>query len=231
MVELVVFGAVVGMGMGILRARQKTSRPHVAIQHTVRLMRDAPVLIERPGPYDAPYLAMALESVAGIEEELAALGFVTVGDLISAKGLPGNQEAVRVMASADGTVQVRLCASSMLRVDAVAFLSANEAGEEVITVRRRPGARGLARGPNVLRLDRPTETPLPEVLEAHRERARILGDRVAFHTLDDVLHSHAVVRGRTLAWRRSQDPKTLMEADLRELSDAEVPRAVVLPKR
>lgn len=236
----------IGGGVALAAARvagrrQRVARSRALMLDGLRTLGEAPTLLRRPDDGDAGVIAGVGPAVSALERELAELGFTTLGDLLGTNGLAWTP--MRVMASADHVVHAQLFVEP---AGNVSLVSASAAGDIVLSGRRDDDS-GFATPPHADVAALPAHTPLPEVVEWHRTRARGLTDRVAYRSLDDVLASHLTTRARTVAWRRTQSPDTLLEADLRGVMGpagfaaegrlvmdrlrAPVPQALVIRKR
>ena len=189
-------------------------RKHVARLET--LIRDARVLALTEidyGPVDArwsPYLD-GLDVPAGV---------TALGDFVERPVGRSASGALRAFVDPDHTTFGWLARAAEGRGPVVAILMSTTPDDVYVT--RHTPARGgqLSAAPWAHTDDAPYTLGLAAAVERHRARVAAAKGLTAVHTLDEMQAELRRVRARTIAWRQSVAPQTLLDRDLRSILGA-----------
>lgn len=189
------------------------------IRHVVRRLAGQVVLLRRVTGQTLRYVETnaAPSADPALEAELAACGFVQLGERDEVDALASVRGPTRWFRDAEGVVfgfAAEICPSSDAGVRPVLMMRSAVAGGHVATTRGAPPVR-LAAVPSV-RIERlPATTLLPDMLASHRAMVQALGGATRrVGGIDSVLAAHADARAAVQRWRADQPYGRLLDADL-----------------
>jgi hypothetical protein len=214
---LVVVGA--GVFAAVRMWRQHVRRQAAALQsvaENIRLLRRMAGHVPRMEPVTAS--TPVPEGLGPITRELEAAGFRRLGDLV--EYLPDGAVAgvTRWVVSADGLIHG--WAGVTPQGPAATLLVTEDPATGFVTTLRGPDAPGVAVPPNVIQQRVPWEAGLDAALERHRAELAQLTNPVRVSDLASAQGSFGRLYGQVRAWRSTQTPEQLLEADVRKITGA-----------
>jgi hypothetical protein len=177
---------------------------------------------------DARLLALTDIDYAPVDARWAAYldgldvpaGMTALGDFVEHPVGRSPSGALRAFVDADHTTFGWLARASEGRGPVVAILMSTT--PDAVYVTRHTPARGgqLSAAPWAHTDDAPYTLGLPAAVDRHRARVAAAKGLTALHTLDELQAELRRVRGKTIAWRQSMAPETLLDRDLRSILGA-----------
>ncbi len=188
---------------------------HQQVKHFEQALRDARAAADGPNPYrhvtaaDAQHVER-LGLLVSQEGALVELGFRVLGDLIAERD--GKPFLIsRVLVSADGKTTAGLNASLLVAGRTYVGLTSYDGEQHVSTVRGE--VPSLARPPFVVVTNVPQDASIAKLVAAHQA----MPEARAVSSIDEAMARIDELRARTQAWRATQPPDELLDADLRML--------------
>ncbi|HEY1554964.1 MAG TPA: hypothetical protein VGF94_09035 [Kofleriaceae bacterium] len=152
--------------------------------------------------------------------ELQAAGLVVLGDAASTRDPKPSRWFADSAGTAFGWIAVLDARWMHLHVAVVV----SRRGDEVFLTRRVPASAALAEPPFLHRAEVPVAMAFAEALAHHRARVGSAAGLVAVHALDEATRELEQLRARTVAWRQTQDPASLLDRDLRAILGRHYPQ-------
>lgn len=199
------------LSLGVMAMLMGMTLPRAYLR-VIRSLRKALVedLTYRTPTLEDTALVLRLDEKRVLRDQLKALGFERVGDLVLL--LPGDEvhAAIRVFIAADKKTIAYVAA---VTTTVVAFESFYDT-HEIVTSYTKVDAY-IEAGPTSRRQFIPLRVP---IAEAYRQHQRFAAHAtVTFSTLDEAQAAMRDAHLRLVRWREEQPPAALLEADLRLL--------------
>lgn len=180
------------------------------------LIRDARVLALTDIHYQ-PVDARWAPTLDGLD---VPAGMTALGDVVEHPAGRPASGALRAFVDPDATTFGWLARAARGRGPVIAILTSTTP-DDVYVTRHMPARGGqLSAAPWVHTDDAPYTLGLPAAIERHRTRVASAKGLTAVHTLDDMQAELRRVRARTMAWRQTVAPQTLLDRDLRSILGA-----------
>lgn len=180
------------------------------------LIRDARTLALTDIEYE-PVDARWMPTLDGLD---VPPGMTALGDFVEHPVGRSPSGALRAFVDPDATTFGWLARAAEGRGPVVAILMSTTPGEIYVT--RHTPARGgqLSAAPWAHTDDAPYTLGLSAAIARHRARVAAAQGLTAVRTLDDMQAELRRVRAKTIAWRQSLAPETLLDRDLRSILGA-----------
>lgn len=189
-------------------------RKHIA--RLAVLIRDARTLALTDIDYE-PVDARWMPYLDGLD---VPSGMTALGDFVEHPVGRSASGALRAFVDPDGTTFGWLAKAAEGRGPVVAILMSTTPDDVYVT--RHTPARGgqLSAAPWAHTDDAPYALGLASAVARHRARVAAAKGLTAVHTLEDMQAELRRVRAKTIAWRQSMTPETLLDRDLRSILGA-----------